>query len=100
MTQSRIFDSETVLPDERLTAKACTLLGFDARYARIRDQLRLLLSDGELGAWNKKHHGGEPPWSSSWRSSIRSRSFTGTSGPARPSPPNAPPTGSLPNPAP
>ena len=58
MSQIKIFDSETVLPDARLTAKAQTLLGFDARYGRVRDQLRLLLSVGELGAWNKRHHGG------------------------------------------
>jgi AAA+ superfamily predicted ATPase len=54
----KIFDSETPLPDERLTALAKTLLGFEARYARVRDQFRLLLSMSELGAWNKKHHGG------------------------------------------
>jgi AAA+ superfamily predicted ATPase len=59
MTETRIFDSETVLPDEKLTAKACMLLGFELRYARIRDQLRLLLSGNELGTWNKKHHGGK-----------------------------------------
>lgn len=55
---AKIFDSETLLPDEGLTAKAKTLLGFDARYARVHDQLRLLLNMGELAAWNKKHHGG------------------------------------------
>lgn len=59
MTQTQIFDIETILPDEALTAKALTLLGFDARYNRIRDQFRLLLSGDELGAWNKKHHGGK-----------------------------------------
>jgi SpoVK/Ycf46/Vps4 family AAA+-type ATPase len=59
MTQTRLFESETVLPDEKLTAKASTLLGFDARYARIRDQLRLLLNGEELAAWNRKHHGGK-----------------------------------------
>jgi SpoVK/Ycf46/Vps4 family AAA+-type ATPase len=59
MSQTRIFDSETVLPDEHLSAKEPTLLGFDARYARIRDQLRLLLSADELAAWNRKHHGGK-----------------------------------------
>lgn len=56
--QVKIFDSETVLPDEGLAAKEKTLLGFEGRYARIRDQLRLLLSISELGSWNKKHHGG------------------------------------------
>lgn len=59
MSQTKIFDSETVLPDGGLTAKARTLLGFEARYARVRDQLRLLLNIGELGAWNKKHHKGQ-----------------------------------------
>jgi SpoVK/Ycf46/Vps4 family AAA+-type ATPase len=59
MTQTRIFDSETVLPDEGLTARASTLLGFDTRYARIRDQLRLLLSGDELVLWNRKYHGGK-----------------------------------------
>ena len=59
MSQSNIFDSETPLPDQRLTAKQSTLLGFDARFGRVRDQLRLLLGIGELGAWNRKHHGGK-----------------------------------------
>ncbi len=59
MNQVRIFDSETVLPDETLETKAKTLLGFEARYTRVRDQLRLLLSIGELGAWNRKHHAGK-----------------------------------------
>jgi SpoVK/Ycf46/Vps4 family AAA+-type ATPase len=59
VSQARIFDSETVLPDATILARQKTLLGFDARYARVRDQLRLLLSLDELGAWNKKHHGGK-----------------------------------------
>ncbi len=59
MSEMRIFDSETVLPDDELSAKERTLLGFETRYGRIRDQLRLLLSMDELGAWNRKHHGGK-----------------------------------------
>jgi hypothetical protein len=59
VSQTKIFDSETVLPDDGLTAKARTLLGFDARYGRVRDQLRLLLNIGELGAWNRKYHSGK-----------------------------------------
>lgn len=58
MSQTSIFDSETPLPDDKLTARAKTLLGFDARYARIRDQLQLLLHVSQLDAWNRKHHGG------------------------------------------
>lgn len=59
MSQPKIFDSETVLPNDALTARQKTLLGFDARYGRVRDQLRLLLCLDELGAWNQKHHGGK-----------------------------------------
>lgn len=59
MNQPKIFDSETVLPDKALTARAPTLLGFEARYKRVRDQLRLLLNLDELDSWNKKHHKGK-----------------------------------------
>lgn len=59
MTQPKVFDSETVLPDEGLTARTRTLLGFEARYTRVRDQLRLLLNLNELDGWNKKHHKGK-----------------------------------------
>ena len=59
MTQHKIFDIETVLPDAGLSKKQCTLLGFDERYRRVHDHLRLLLSVCELGDWNRRHHGGE-----------------------------------------
>jgi SpoVK/Ycf46/Vps4 family AAA+-type ATPase len=59
MNQAKIFDSELALPDASLTAKARTLLGYDTRYTRVRDQLRLLLQTGELGTWNKKYHRGQ-----------------------------------------
>jgi SpoVK/Ycf46/Vps4 family AAA+-type ATPase len=58
VNQVSVFESETVLPDEKLTAKEQTLLGFDRRYTRVRDQLRLLLNIGELKGWNRKHHSG------------------------------------------
>lgn len=58
MSEIKVFDSETVLPDNGLSAKEQTLLGFETRYGRVRDQLRLLLSMDELDAWNQKHHGG------------------------------------------
>lgn len=56
MSQTRIFDSETPLPDSAIGKRQKTLLGFDARYARVRNQLRLLLQQGELAAWCQKHH--------------------------------------------
>jgi hypothetical protein len=59
MSEVKIFDSETVVPDDELSAMERTLLGFEKRYGRVRDQLRLLLSMDELGAWNQKHHGGK-----------------------------------------
>lgn len=61
MSEARIFDSETPLPDAGLGKRQKTLLGFDARYARVRDQLRLLLQQGELAAWSTKHHGSQLP---------------------------------------
>lgn len=59
MSQPLIFDSETPLPDDGFAQREKTLLGFDARYARVHDQLRLLLNVGQLAAWNKLHHGGK-----------------------------------------
>jgi AAA+ superfamily predicted ATPase len=58
VSQTSIFDSETPLPDEDLARREKSLLGFDARYARVHDQLRLLLNVGQLASWNKQHHGG------------------------------------------
>ena len=48
MTGTRIFDSQVALPDDRFDRKEKTLLGFDERYRRIRNQLRLLLQIDEL----------------------------------------------------
>jgi hypothetical protein len=59
MADTSIFDSETLVPDAALAARARTLLGFDRRYDRVHDQLRLLLNADALGDWNKRHHGGK-----------------------------------------
>ncbi|MGX1496692.1 AAA+ superfamily predicted ATPase [Labrenzia sp. MBR-25] len=59
MSQQNIFDSEVALPDEGLMKREKTLLGFTNRYARVHDQLRLLLNVGTLRDWNRKHHGGK-----------------------------------------
>lgn len=56
MNQPSIFDAKVALPDVALAAREKTLLGFDSRYRKIHDQLRLLLNLGELGAWSKTHH--------------------------------------------
>lgn len=59
MNQANIFDSETPLPNDPLARREKTLLGFDSRYARVHDQLRLLLNVGALSDWNRKNHGGK-----------------------------------------
>lgn len=56
MSQQNIFDGKIPLPDATLAAREKTLLGFDARYRKIHDQLRLLLNLGELATWSKTHH--------------------------------------------
>ena len=58
MSQPSIFDSEIMLPSESLAKREKALLGFDHRFTRVHDQLRLLLNVGALGDWNRKHHGG------------------------------------------
>ncbi len=59
MSQASIFDSEIPLPSAALAKHEKTLLGFDARYARVHDQLRLLLNASDLREWNRKFHGGK-----------------------------------------
>jgi len=59
MSEPSIFDSEILLPDDGLAARSRTLLGFDARYERIKNQLRLLLHIDQIETWNQKNHGGQ-----------------------------------------
>lgn len=59
MSQPSIFDSETPLPSEALAKREKNLLGFEARFSRVHDQLRLLLNVGGLADWNRKHHAGK-----------------------------------------
>ena len=48
--QNKIFDSETPLPDGHLLSRQKTLLGFDNRYSKIRNQLRLLFLGREVSS--------------------------------------------------
>jgi len=59
--QLTAFDSKTILPDLALTVREKTLLGFDARYEQINEQLGLLLNITDLGNWSKQHHDGKLP---------------------------------------
>ena len=58
MTEIGIFDREITLPDPDLSDREKTLLGFDARYSRVRNQLQLLLNVDQVSLWNSKHHCG------------------------------------------
>jgi len=58
VSESGIFDGEIVLPDPRLSDREKLLLGFDARFQRVRNQLQLLLNIDGLSSWNQRHHGG------------------------------------------
>ncbi len=56
MSQPSIFESQIPLPDSRLTLREQGLLGFDARYQKVHDQLRLLLNINELDQWSNQHY--------------------------------------------
>lgn len=57
MTKTSIFDYEAVAPDRHLSDREATLLGFEARHERVRDQLNLLLHADQLDAWSNAKHG-------------------------------------------
>lgn len=61
MNVPQIFDYELPLPDEALGKQESSLLGFDAAYDGVKQQLRLLLQVDELGTWSQTHHGGVLP---------------------------------------
>lgn len=54
--RAELFESELELPHTRLERLAKSLVGFEARYERIRRDLHLLASQEELHAWSKKFH--------------------------------------------
>jgi SpoVK/Ycf46/Vps4 family AAA+-type ATPase len=53
---SGIFDVRLPLPDSSLSLKARTLLGFDDRYQKVHEHLRLLLNLDALDEWSNKFH--------------------------------------------
>jgi SpoVK/Ycf46/Vps4 family AAA+-type ATPase len=58
---SELFEVERSLPDELILATGKRLVGFDARYDRIRRDLRLLSAPGEVRGWSKRFYGRELP---------------------------------------
>ena len=46
MPKPSVFENEVALPDDDLSDREKTLIGFDLHYAFVRDHLRLLLNGG------------------------------------------------------
>ena len=55
MSKNSIFDAAIELPAHILTERENLLLGFEKRYERIHNQLRLLLNQSQLSSWSNKH---------------------------------------------
>ena len=51
-----LFELELPLPDNRLQKQAARLVGFQRRYKRIHQDLRLLIDKEGLEQWSKKHY--------------------------------------------
>ena len=58
---SQLFEIERLLPDELIMASGKRLVGFDARYDRIRRDLHLLSAPEEVRAWSRRLYGRELP---------------------------------------
>lgn len=58
---SDLFELEIELPNDDILARGKRLIGFDARYERIRRDLRLLSAPDEVRAWCKRFYERELP---------------------------------------
>jgi SpoVK/Ycf46/Vps4 family AAA+-type ATPase len=56
VTSGSAFELVLPLPDARIDAQSRTLVGFEARYERLRKDLTLLLDPDALAAWSKRRH--------------------------------------------
>ena len=56
MSNSSVFEIKTSLPTTQLDAQAQKLLGFEARYLRVKKRLQLILQANELERWSQTHH--------------------------------------------
>ena len=54
MSKSTVFEVKTDLPIKQFDDLANKLLGFEARYSRIKKQVQLLLQADELEQWSKQ----------------------------------------------
>lgn len=56
-----IFDNIIELPNEEVQEQSNSLIGFERKFNRIYNNLKLLLDQGSLTEWSKKHHDVELP---------------------------------------
>jgi AAA+ superfamily predicted ATPase len=56
-----VFELEIELPDSHLAATAKRLVGFEERYARIKQDLQLLIDTNALDSWSQKLYGRRIP---------------------------------------
>lgn len=57
MADASVFDIRIDLPNSDITKRAKTLHGFEERYAKVHNQLQLLLRSDKLDEWSKQHFG-------------------------------------------
>ena len=51
-----IFDNTIELPNKEVQAQTESLIGFENKFKRIYNNLKLLLDQDSLTEWSKKHH--------------------------------------------
>lgn len=56
MSNPSVFEVKTNLPTTQLDTQAKNLLGFEARYQRVKKRVQLILQVNELDSWSQKHH--------------------------------------------
>ncbi|QEY17560.1 AAA family ATPase [Cellvibrio sp. KY-GH-1] len=56
MSNPSVFELKTNLPTAQLDLQAQKLLGFEARYLRVKKRLQLILQANELERWSQTHH--------------------------------------------
>ena len=56
-----IFDNTIELPNKEIQTQTQSLIGFESKFNRIYNNLKLLLDQDSLSEWSKKHHKVELP---------------------------------------
>ena len=56
-----IFDNTIELPSKEVQAQTESLIGFESKFKRIYNNLKLLLDQDSLTEWSKKYHKTELP---------------------------------------